>query len=111
MKSAGMRESYIVVWAGRGSMPHELRDRERWQIRGSILTDAAMIQTHLCRLPKRARLGITDAEAKRQLAVYASDRIVCATGCGRLVGKVDARTYVRCGPCRTAGRGGVRKDS
>lgn len=93
-------KAYVVIW--HGGMRTPLPGVGGIERRGNYLTDQAMIQTdaEIRRTPKRERLASTDAEAKRQLAVYAADRIPCSTGCGRLVGKLDQRSYRRCGPCR-----------
>jgi hypothetical protein len=93
-----------VVWAGRGSMPHEAADAQFWRMKGNALLDLA---------PERGAYP-SQKEVKKANLVPADMGIVfgrsapeftegrkCSTGCGRKLSAAATRSRnTRCNVCR-----------
>lgn len=78
-------DDYEVIWAGRGAMPHEERDRPYWRMKGNI-TD----------------LALAEGPRSRELVTHHDEsRVWCAAHCQRFVSMGDQRSgYKTCQSCR-----------
>lgn len=85
-----------VVYSGRGAMPHELRDREYWQQKDSMLLNAAPdAQAYPSRKEvKKANLVPCDDRWREyQQPAPESPRVRCA--CGRPLTPTMVKTGIR----------------